>query len=426
MGVPDRELIYFTRSTNQSPVLLPISGIDCGADCTADTQKPQWPDTMNNRRDSPVDPGKVGALCDATMESVSPETRKSRGPESEIIPVPSPRNLSALKMLSPVQPDKEPSGRPDSHHNPDHPTTGALEGGQHNLPALSQELDYLRQSNRKLREALMSKERDLETLKVDAQLLEQATEAKIAEKSAALVREVYSAQRERDEAIMARLILANEERDEALLRVQQLQQYIREMEDINPKESDMTLQELLDKLDEAEDGADIVHHGDLVLEHIRRSQERREQITSEEMGAVIVERDTARAQAPVTFLQHNRDRLIEDYKKLEEEIQTLHIYYSLHQSLSQEVNLKEQFSRTISLYDDALKNRGELLKVTHQQNEELGRQLHEVQCQNTELKESVRKATTCQKEMEDKAHKLERLVEVLRKKVGAGSVRTMI
>ncbi|XP_077118759.1 mirror-image polydactyly gene 1 protein isoform X3 [Ranitomeya variabilis] len=361
------------------------------------------------------------------MESVTPETRNPRGQESEFTPVPSPRNLSALKMTSPAHPDiQEPSGRPDSHHNPDHPTTGALEGGQHNLPALSQELDYLRQSNRKLREALTSKERDLETLKVDAQLLEQATEAKIAEKSAALVREVYSAQRERDEAIMARLRLANEERDEALLRVQQLQQYIREMEDINPKESDMTLQELLDKLDEAEDGADIVHNGDLVLEHIKRSQERREQITAEEMGAVIVERDTARAQAPVTFLQHNQDRLIEDYKKLEEEIQTLHIYYSLHQSLSQEVNLKEQFSRTISLYDDALKNRGELLKVTHQQNEELGRQLHEIQCQNTELKESVRKATTCQKEMEDKAHKLERLVEVLRKKVGAGSVRTMI
>ncbi|XP_075187123.1 mirror-image polydactyly gene 1 protein [Anomaloglossus baeobatrachus] len=370
------------------------------------------------------------------MESVPPETRKPKGAESEFIPVPSPRNLSALKMYSPVHHDtREPSGRPDSHHNPDHPTTGALEGGQHDLAALSQELDYLRQSNKKLREALMSSERDLETLKVDAQLLEQATAAKIADKSAALVREVYSAQRERDEAIMARLRLANEERDEALLRVQQLQQYMRGMEDINPKK---TLQELLDKLDEAEDGADIVHHGDLVLEHIKRSQERREQITAEEMGAVIVERDTARAQckhlekelhllreskqtctdivtaqktfdpaskAPVTFLQHNQDRLIEDYKKLEEEIQTLHIYYSLHQSLSQEVNLKEQFSRTISLYDDALKNRAELLKVTHQQNEELGRQVREVQCQNTELKESVHKATAGQKEMEDKAHK---------------------
>ncbi|KAM3918020.1 mirror-image polydactyly gene 1 protein isoform 1-T2 [Leptodactylus fuscus] len=394
------------------------------------------------------------------MESVTPETRKPRGLESDFIPVPSPRNLSALKMSSLVQNDiQKPSDRPDSHHHPDHPTSGALEGGQHNLTALLQEVDYLRQSNKKLREALMSKDRDLETLKLDAQLLEQATEAKIAEKSAELVREVYSAQRERDEAIMARLRLANEERDEALLRVQQLQQYIREMEDINPKESDMTLQELLDKLDEAEDGADIVQNGDLILEHIRKSQERREEITAEEMGAVIIERDTARAQckhlekelhllkeskqictdivaahrtfdpaskAPMTILHHNQDKLIEDYKKLEEEIQTLNIYYSLHQSLSQEVNLKEQFSRAINLYDDALKNRGELLRVTQQQNEELGRQLHEVQCQNSELKESLRKATACQKDMEERAHKLERLVDVLRKKVGAGSVRTMI
>ncbi|XP_069807422.1 mirror-image polydactyly gene 1 protein isoform X2 [Dendropsophus ebraccatus] len=361
------------------------------------------------------------------MESVIPETRKPRGAESEFTPVPSPRNLSAMKMASPVLKDpQEPSDRPDSHHNPDHPTSGALEGGQHNLTALLQEVDYLRQSNKKLREALMSKERDLESLKLDVQLLEQETEAKIAEKSAALVREVYSAQRERDEAIMARLRLANEERDEALLRVQQLQQYIQEMEDINPKESDMTLQELLDKLDEAEDGPDIVQNGDLILEHIKRSQDRREQITAEEMGAVIIERDTARAQAPVTFLQQNQDKLIEDYRKLEEEIQTLHIYYSLHQSLSQEVNLKEQFSRAISLYDDALKNRGELLRVTQQQNENLARQLHEAQCQNSELKESLCKATACQREMEDKAHKLERLVDVLRKKVGAGSVRTMI
>ncbi|KAG9481067.1 hypothetical protein GDO78_010357 [Eleutherodactylus coqui] len=394
------------------------------------------------------------------MEPVTPKARKSRGLESEFIPVPTPRNLLALKMPTTVQNDiQEPSDRPDSHHNPDHPTSGALEGGQHNLTALLQEVDYLRQSNKKLREALMSKERDLETLKLDVQLLEQATEAKIAEKSAALVREVYGAQRERDEAIMARLRLANEERDEALLRVQQLQQYIREMEDINPKESDMTLQELIDKLDEAEDGADIMQNGDLILEHIKRSQDRREQITAEEMGAVIIERDTARAQckhlekelhllreskqictdivtaqktfdpaskAPDSFLQHNQDTLIEDYKKLEEEIQTLHIYYSLHQSLSQEVNLKEQFTRAISLYDDALKNRGELLRVTQQQNEELGRQLRETQYQNEELKESLLKATACQKEVEDKAHKLERLVDVLRKKVGAGSVRTMI
>lgn len=41
---------------------------------------------------------------------------------------------------------------------------------------------------------------------------------------AALVEEIYLAQRERDQAVMARLRLANEERDEALLRAKRLQQ----------------------------------------------------------------------------------------------------------------------------------------------------------------------------------------------------------
>lgn len=45
---------------------------------------------------------------------------------------------------------------------------------------------------------------------------------------AALVEEVYSAQRERDKAVMARLRLANEERDEAFLRVQRLEESLKE------------------------------------------------------------------------------------------------------------------------------------------------------------------------------------------------------
>lgn len=45
---------------------------------------------------------------------------------------------------------------------------------------------------------------------------------------AALVEEVYSAQRERDKAVMARLRLANEERDEAFLRVRRLEESLKE------------------------------------------------------------------------------------------------------------------------------------------------------------------------------------------------------
>ncbi|XP_075049316.1 mirror-image polydactyly gene 1 protein isoform X3 [Mixophyes fleayi] len=367
------------------------------------------------------------------------EIRKSKGLDSDSIPIPSPRNLSATKMSSLEQCEAQKlSDRPDSHHNPDHPTSGALEGGKLNLVALSQEVDYLRQTNKKLQEALMSRERELDTLKLDAELLEQASQARIAEKTAALVEEVYCAQRERDEAVMARLRLANQERDEALIRVQQLQLFLREMEDINPEDGDMTLQELLSRLGEAEEGTAIQQNGELILERIRRSRERREEITAEEMGAVIQERDAARAQckhlekelhllreskqiftdivtaqktfdpaskAPLSFLQHDRDKVNEEYKTLEEELQDLRIYYSLHQSLSQEVDLKEQFSRAMTLYDEALRNRAELFRITQQQSQELGLQLHEAQSQNAEMKESLRRATACQQEMEEKVHK---------------------
>lgn len=39
----------------------------------------------------------------------------------------------------------------------------------------------------------------------------------------ALVEEVYSAQRERDEAVMSRLQLANEERDEAIAQLKHME-----------------------------------------------------------------------------------------------------------------------------------------------------------------------------------------------------------
>ncbi|XP_068110126.1 mirror-image polydactyly gene 1 protein isoform X2 [Hyperolius riggenbachi] len=380
------------------------------------------------------------------------ELKKSKGFTSDSVPVPTPRNLPVSRMSS--------SEHSDTHKSSDMPDPQAasskVEGGKQNL---LQELDYLRQANKKLQESLMSRERDLDTLKLDAELLEQATQARIAEKTAALVSEVYHAQRERDEAIMARLRLANEERDEALLRVQQLQLILTQVEDINPEEGDTTLQELLARLGEADGGVAIQQNGELILERIRRSRERREQITAEEMGSVIQEREAARTQCkhlekelhrlregkqistdivtaqrtfdpasknPLSFLQHEQDKITEDYKLLEEELQNLRVYYSLHHSLSQEISLKEQFSKAMTLYDEALRNREELLRITQQQNEELGLQLRNVQTQNAELQESLLRASATQQEMEEKLHKLERLVDVLRKKVGVGNVRTVI
>uniref|UniRef100_A0A671LB86 Mirror-image polydactyly 1 n=1 Tax=Sinocyclocheilus anshuiensis TaxID=1608454 RepID=A0A671LB86_9TELE len=144
-----------------------------------------------------------------------------------------------------------------------------------------------------LQDRLALKEKELETKLLDSQLQEAEQEACASERAAALVEEIYKAQRERDQAVMARLHLANEERDEALLRAKKLQEATLELENIKPEESDVDLEELLNRVNSADSALAIEQSGTAIIEQIQRARERRSQITSEEMKAVIEERDAA-------------------------------------------------------------------------------------------------------------------------------------
>ncbi|XP_066487616.1 mirror-image polydactyly gene 1 protein isoform X2 [Tiliqua scincoides] len=327
---------------------------------------------------------------------------------------------------------------------------------------LLKELDILRSRNKKLQDNLSEKDKELKALKLNLELHERATEARIAEQAAALVEEIHSAQRERDEAIMARLKLASDERDDAQKRVKQLEQFFETLENINPAENDMTLQELLNRINNADTSMAIRRSGAIIVDRIYRTQERKKKIIAEEMNAVIVERDAALAQCKrleqelhhmkeqnqtsanntrhltaennqeralkgkLLAMQQEREMAVQQYKKLEEEIQTLRVYYSLHQSLSQEVNLKEQFNSTLMTYEKALKNREEIVSLLLLQNEELSAQVQQAgeERANRELK--LQQALETSQEASEKLQKLQRLVDVLRKKVGAGAIRTVI
>ncbi|KTG43613.1 hypothetical protein cypCar_00001249 [Cyprinus carpio] len=162
-----------------------------------------------------------------------------------------------------------------------------------NIAFLLKELDSLRDLNKKLQEKLALKEKELETKLLDSQLQEAELEAHASERAAALVEEIYKAQRERDQAVMARLRLANEERDEALLRAKKLQEATLELENIKPEESDVDLEELLNRVNSADSALAIEQNGAAIIEQIQKARERRSQITSEEMKAVIEERDAA-------------------------------------------------------------------------------------------------------------------------------------
>ncbi|XP_072485852.1 mirror-image polydactyly gene 1 protein isoform X2 [Notamacropus eugenii] len=330
------------------------------------------------------------------------------------------------------------------------------------ISLLLKELNIHQTSNKKLQEKLAQEGKEVKTLKLELELLERATEAKIAEKTAALVEEIYFAQREREEAIMSRLQLANEERDEAISRARELETSLKELENINPEENDMTLQELLNRINNADTGRAIQSNGAVIMDRIYKTKECKEKITTEEMNAVIEERDAALSKCKrleqelhhlkeqnqtsannmrhltaennqeralkekLLSMQQDRETAVQQYKKLKEEMQTLRIYYSLHKSLSQEESLKDQFNCTLSTYEDALKNRDDIVSIIHQQNEELAIQLQQALTEraNTELK--LQQALEASHEANEKVQKLERLVDVLRKKVGAGTIRTVI
>lgn len=327
---------------------------------------------------------------------------------------------------------------------------------------LQKELEILRTSNKKLQEKLTKEDKERRKLELKLELQEKAAEAEIAERTAALVEEVYFAQRERDEAIMCRLQLALEERDEAVARVKHMEMSLKMLENINPEENDMTLQELLSRINNADTGLAIEKNGALIVDRIYKTKECKRRITAEEMKAVIEERDAALSQCKrlhqelhrlkeqkltsanntrhptaennqeralkekLLSMQQAKETAVEQYKRLEEEIQTLRVYYSLHKSLSQEENLKDQFNHALSTYEEALKNRESVVSITQQQNEELATQLEQALTQQASLEVQLQCALEVSQAANEKVQKLERLVDVLRKKVGTGALRTVI
>ncbi|XP_058720662.1 mirror-image polydactyly gene 1 protein [Poecile atricapillus] len=335
-------------------------------------------------------------------------------------------------------------------------------GGKTETAFLLKELDTLRAKNKKLQDKLAEKDKELKTMKLDLELQDRATEAKIAEKIAALVEEVYSAQRERDEAVMARLRLANEERDEAFLRVRRLEESLKELENINPEENDMTLQELLNRINNADTGIDILKNGAIILNRIHRTKERKKKIIAEEMNAVIEQRDAALSQckrleqelhhlkeqnqtsanntrhmtaennqeralkAELIALQQEKEAALQQCKKLEEEIQTLRVYYSLYKSLSEGMSLKNQPSCAFSTSEGRLQGREDVVTLIYGQIEELAAQLQQSRSEQKDTELKLQKALEASQEANEKVQKLERLVDVLRKKVGAGTIRTVI
>ncbi|NXW03613.1 MIPO1 protein, partial [Fregetta grallaria] len=306
---------------------------------------------------------------------------------------------------------------------------------------LLKELDTLRAKNKKLQDKLSEKDKELTTIKLDLELQERATEAKIAEKIAALVEEVYSAQRERDKAVMARLRLANEERDEAFLRVQRLEESLKELENINPEENDMVSHSLRRFLDQQLKHQCVINiililnpkhstkpntrkkinsipaenrtHVNLsILTKCKRLEQQlhhlkeQNQTSANNTRHLTAENNQERAlKADLIALQQEKEAALQQCKKLEEEIQALRIYYSLYKSLSEGMSLKDRLNSTFGTSEGGLQGREDVVTLTYRQIEDLAAQLQQAQSEQKDTELKLQKALEASQEANEKVQK---------------------
>ncbi|XP_030854862.1 formin-like protein 13 isoform X2 [Strongylocentrotus purpuratus] len=329
------------------------------------------------------------------------------------------------------------------------------------LPMLLDELGATKDKNQVLSEKCSEAKLEIESLKMQLGVKDAMSEAEIAAKGASLIEEIYTAQREHDAAIMSRLNLANDERDDAFARLQRYHSKdgFDSGTDVNSNEEDNTpadasLNNLLTRLTVADNRSSISKYGSAIIGRISKTKGRREEITSEEMRAILKEKDIAVAKckklerevielrrnkessksrnnnekslkAQLDITRDERDKALVAAKKRKDEIESLKVYYSLHKSLSQEANMRDQFNNTLGSIEEQVKTRDEVLARTQQNNSQLAQQVRAANDERNKMVVQLQRFEQENQHLKSKTHQLERLVAVLRKKVTEGTVKTV-
>ncbi|XP_058470564.1 mirror-image polydactyly gene 1 protein isoform X2 [Solea solea] len=287
-----------------------------------------------------------------------------------------------------------------------------------NVSFLLKEVDTLRDANNKLQEQLLQKEEELQRRMVEEELREELVKG-----SKVVLDKVLSSQKDRDHALMSRLLLANEERDEALLRIQRLQ-HTTQSERVNVDAAEMEVDELLQCVCDAHSVQQVEQFGSVLVERLKSAQQRRNDITAQEMKAVMEEREGCvnkckrleqdlneervqrRSQEELLRVQTERDSDLDERRRLEVELQALRANHS-----PQNLTVSPPSS---SAHGDSLEAPPLLVQL-----EQLSQEKQRVEAE-------LKRCQEVEQEANERVHRLERLVEVLRKKVGTGSVRAVI
>ncbi|KAK2560592.1 Mirror-image polydactyly gene 1 protein [Acropora cervicornis] len=285
---------------------------------------------------------------------------------------------------------------------------------------------------------------------------------------AALVEKIYQAQKERDAAVNARLQLAHNEREELLDKLRRTERehtgFDSGVDSVYDEEESeqQTMKSLLGRLTNSETPDLIDKHGQLMADRIRTVQRNRKRMVTEELKAVIAERDAAvekaksleaevinlrkeveimknqqksvdkqrlkAIQTQSTQALQEKDLALKKCKRLEEEMETIRVYYSLHRSLSQEESLRDQFNQTMNNFESRLRARDVDIQQAQRSYDDVVEKLKAVSQERNKLAKQLEESSKNRRKEKERADKLERLVGVLRKRIsdsGGASVATI-
>uniref|UniRef100_A0A3P9N9V9 Mirror-image polydactyly 1 n=1 Tax=Poecilia reticulata TaxID=8081 RepID=A0A3P9N9V9_POERE len=281
-----------------------------------------------------------------------------------------------------------------------------------NISFLLKELDAMRELNNKLQVQMVQKEKELLQREVDEELKEQQQEARHWERPMEVLEEMLAAQKDRDQALMSRLLLANEERDEALLRARRLQE-VAGSDDISLQDVDMDIKDLLEHVCEADSVQEVRQFGSALVQRVRLAQQRRSDITAQEMKAVMEERDKSVdkckwlkedllqkdqsfSQEELLRLQKERDAALDDKQKLQAQIQALQADHSSpdHATPSQMSLPAESSPDQKDLSSSQVQSLVVQLQQLSREKEDTAAELQRCQAAEQEASERVRSSST--------------------------------
>ncbi|XP_061699981.1 mirror-image polydactyly gene 1 protein isoform X1 [Syngnathoides biaculeatus] len=283
------------------------------------------------------------------------------------------------------------------------------------VSVLLRELDALRDANKKLLDRLRLKEEELQRKEVE--LLVNTKEAQAWGRTSEFSDELLSAREDRDEAATSPVLLANQEPDEALRRLARMQQAAEwDSADRSPLgDGDLEVEQLLQRVYASASAQEVARFGSALVDRVRRAARRRRDAAAEEMKAVADQRDSSLAECrrrereqraseeELIRLRRERDAALLDRKRLEAELRVLRANRS-----------PERVAEAPPSGDGRPRTPPLLAQLRRLGEDEKSTEAELLRCREAE------------RDARERVCRLERLVDVLRKKVSAGSARAVV